>query len=97
MVQLHPAEMHVEDGRRSERCVYLYQGHVTTSMRRRGIGAALVEQGMAWARAESYTACNVDEFTANPLSGRFWSRRGFVPFAFRLEHRVNPRAAPGNV
>jgi hypothetical protein len=41
----------------------------------------------------SYAACVVDWFTTNPLSSRFWPRRGFVPFAARLERRIDPRVA----
>ena len=91
---LHPAEAGwVDDGRRPDRCAYLFLGHMRASARGRGIATALVESTLAWAREAGYAACVVDWFTTNPLSSHFWPRRGFVPFAARLERRIDPRVA----
>ena len=91
MVQMHPAEGLVEDGIRPVNGAYLYEGHVTAQWRGQGVGVALVERGLAWAREAGYATCVVDWFTANPLSSRFWPRRGFVPFAGQLARRIDPR------
>lgn len=91
MVQIHPAEGLVEDGIRPEGSAYLFEGHVNPGARGQGVGAALVERGMAWARDAGYPVCVVDWFTANPLSSRFWPRRGFAPFAGQLARRIDPR------
>jgi GNAT superfamily N-acetyltransferase len=91
---LHPAEAGwVDDGRRPDRSAYLFLGHMRAPARGRGIATALVESTLAWAREAGYAACIVDWFTTNPLSSRFWPRRGFVPFAARLERRIDPRVA----
>jgi GNAT superfamily N-acetyltransferase len=91
MVQIHPAEGLVEDGIRPEGSAYLFEGHVNPGARGKGIGSALVERGLAWAREAGYSVCLVDWYTANPLSSRFWPRRGFVPFAGQLARRIDPR------
>lgn len=40
--------------------------------RGRGLGAALLERGLAWARAEGYERCSVDFETMNTPAARFW-------------------------
>jgi GNAT superfamily N-acetyltransferase len=90
---LHPAEGFVDDGRRLENSAYLFLGHMRAAARGRGVATALLETAMTWARGAGYTSCTVDWFTANPLSSRYWPGRGFVPFATRLERRVDPRVA----
>jgi len=96
MVQMQPAEGHVDDGIRPANSVYLFEGHVNPGARGRGIGSALVERGLAWAREAGYAVCVVDWFTANPLSSSFWPRRGFVPFAAQLARRIDPRVSQSN-
>jgi GNAT superfamily N-acetyltransferase len=93
VIGLHPAEGFVDDGRRSERSVYLFVGHMRASARGHGIATALLEPALGWAREAGYAACTVDWFTTNPLASGFWPRRGFVPFGARLERRVDPRIA----
>jgi GNAT superfamily N-acetyltransferase len=96
MVQVNPADGLIEDGIRPEHGAYLYEGHVTARWRGQGVGVALVERAMTWAREAGFTACVVDWFTANPLSSRFWPGRGFVPFAGQLARRIDPRTVqPG--
>jgi GNAT superfamily N-acetyltransferase len=90
---LHPADAFIDDGRRPENSAYLFLGHMRPAARGRGIATALLDVALAWARGAGYSACVVDWFTTNPLSSRFWPRRGFVPFASRLERRVDPRIA----
>jgi GNAT superfamily N-acetyltransferase len=90
---LHPAQGFIDDGRRPDRSAYLFLGHMHPSARGRGIATALLNVALIWARGAGYTACLVDWFTTNPLSNRFWPRRGFLPFASRLERRVDARVA----
>jgi GNAT superfamily N-acetyltransferase len=90
---LHPAEGFIDDGRRAEHGAYLFLAHMRASARGRGVATALLQATLGWARDTGYAACTVEWFTANPLSSRFWPRRGFVPFTARLERRVDPRVA----
>lgn len=41
-------------------------------VRGRGVAAALLERGLAWARAEGYTRCAVDFEPMNTPAARFW-------------------------
>jgi GNAT superfamily N-acetyltransferase len=90
---LRPAEGFVDDGRRPERSAYLFLGHMRASARGRGVTTAVLEPALAWAREAGYTTCTVDWLSTNPLASSFWPRRGFVPFAARLERRIDPRIA----
>jgi GNAT superfamily N-acetyltransferase len=49
------------------------------SVRRRGIGRALLGRAVAWARSEGYERVFVEHETANLEGGAFW-RRHFAPF-----------------
>lgn len=42
-------------------------------LRGRGVAAALLDRGLAWARAEGYTRCAVDFEPMNTVAARFWS------------------------
>ncbi len=47
--------------------------------RRRGIGAALLQQAISWARAQGFERLFVEHETANLCGGAFW-RRHFEPY-----------------
>ncbi len=49
--------------------------------RRRGIGAALLQQAIAWVRARGFERLFVEHETANLCGGAFW-RRHFAPYLF---------------
>ncbi|HMQ32889.1 MAG TPA: GNAT family N-acetyltransferase, partial [Chloroflexaceae bacterium] len=42
------------------------------ALRGRGVGAALLDRGLAWARAAGYTRCSVDFEPMNTPATRFW-------------------------
>jgi GNAT superfamily N-acetyltransferase len=57
-----------------------------------GIGTALLEQALAWARAHGYARCAVDFEPMNALATRFWLRH-FQPVCFTLARHVDERAS----
>ncbi len=61
--------------------------------RGRGVGTALLESALAWAAEHGYGTCVLDWRSTNLLSSRFWPRRGFRPFRFRLHRLVRTPAA----
>lgn len=56
--------------------------------RRLGIGAALVQAALGWAREAGFTACSLDYESANPAAARFWPRLGFRAILHSLVRRV---------
>jgi GNAT superfamily N-acetyltransferase len=56
--------------------------------RRTGVGVALVEHVLGWARAEGYDAVVADWRVTNLLSSRFFPRRGFRPIFLRLYRSI---------
>jgi ribosomal protein S18 acetylase RimI-like enzyme len=56
--------------------------------RRTGVGAALVDHALEWARAEDLDTVVLDWRTTNLLSSRFFPRRGFRPTFLRLYRSI---------
>lgn len=66
-----------------------------------GVGKALTETALGWAREEGYATCVTDWRSANLLAARFWPSQGFRPTAYRLYRSItvtprdrHPRSAP---
>jgi GNAT superfamily N-acetyltransferase len=76
-----------------DKTVYLWIGYVKPAYRSGGIGKALVERGLAWARERGFEHCTVGWFSPNITGARFWTRRGYRPAMRRLERRLDPRIA----
>ena len=62
------------------------------SARGKGIATALLNQVLAWARAEGYERCAVDWEPMNVLANRFWTRH-FQPVSYALIRHVDERLA----
>ncbi len=58
--------------------------------RGRGIGAALLNHGLEWARREGYARCSVDYELANLQACRFWGRY-FDPVCYSLVRTIDER------
>lgn len=76
-----------------DRSVYLHIAFVEDAARSGGVGAALVNRGLAWAREEGYELCTVGYFSPNLLAARFWPSKGFRPLGYCLERRIDERIA----
>jgi len=57
----------------------LYQVWVAPAARGRGVGAALLDAALAWARRVRATAVNLDVTVGNGAAERLYARAGFVP------------------
>jgi GNAT superfamily N-acetyltransferase len=79
-----------------ERTASVIMAYTRAGARCQGIGTALVNQALAWARARGCQRCAVDWEPMNPPANRFWTR-GFDPVCYSLlrwiEERVVARHA----
>jgi GNAT superfamily N-acetyltransferase len=73
--------------------VHLQHGFTTAEARGGGIGAALLDRGMAWARENGFERCTVNWLSANLLGARFWQSHGFRPVSYRLVRQIDERIA----
>jgi GNAT superfamily N-acetyltransferase len=64
-------------------------------LRGTGIGTALLQTGLQWARSAGYTHCSVDFESANLPGCAFWLRH-FEPVTHSLMRRVDARLAWAN-
>jgi len=85
---LVPAEpdFHVGD-----RCIELLVAATDPAERQRGIGGAVVERALAWARDEGYALCSTDWRATNLAASRVWPKLGFAPVAIRLHRTIDDR------
>ncbi len=58
-----------------------------------GVGAALTDAAIAWARERDYRAVHLHFATPNPLSVPFWTGLGFVPVMWHMRRRLDERIA----
>jgi GNAT superfamily N-acetyltransferase len=75
---------HLALERESDRVVYLAVAATVPAARGLGVGTALTDSALSWAHDEGFRTCVTDWRSANLLSSRFWTRRGFEPTAYRL-------------
>lgn len=77
----------------AEKNVYLFMGTVEPEAQDGGVGRALLDHGMAWARGEGYERCSLHVLTANYSGEPFWSANGFQPVEYTLERQIDERVA----
>lgn len=73
--------------------LYLSVAGTLPGFRGRGIGIALTQHALSAARADGWHVCETDWRSTNLLSSRFWPRRGFRPYLYRLSRLIDPRIA----
>ena len=76
-----------------EGSVYLNHGIVDPDVRGGGVGTALLEQSLSWAREVGYGQMTLHYATMNPSGGPFWQRHGFTPMEYTVERQVDERVA----
>lgn len=59
--------------------------------RNQGIGSFLTEKGLTHAKKNGIKYCITDWRITNLLSSKYWPQKGFLPFAYRLTRKVDPR------
>jgi GNAT superfamily N-acetyltransferase len=57
-----------------------------------GVGVALTEHALWWARQQGHERMKTDWRIANLLASRFWPKRGFSPTAYRMVRYLHPGA-----
>lgn len=68
--------------------VYLAVAATLPEARGRGLGVALTEHALAWAREAGYATVHTDWRVPNLQSSRFWPSRGFRETFYRLARQV---------
>jgi len=68
--------------------VYLAVAATLPEARGRGLGVALTEHALAWAREAGYATVHTDWRVPNLQASRFWPRRGFRETFYRLARQV---------
>jgi GNAT superfamily N-acetyltransferase len=76
---------------RPERTIYLDDGAVAPSVRRGGVGIALLREGMQWAHEAGFTVCLLHFLSANLAGSRFWQANGYWPVVHTLARHVDER------
>jgi len=67
--------------------------YVVEDARSSGVGAALLNRSLQWARSEGCERCAADWESANVPAHRFWLGKGFRPVVYTLLRRVEERDA----
>jgi GNAT superfamily N-acetyltransferase len=73
--------------------VYLYEGITEPAERGGGVGAALLDRSLAWARERGADHCTLHYATANPTGRPFWLKHGFRPLEHDWVRQVDERVA----
>ena len=71
--------------------IFLQESFTAPAARGSGVGAALLDEALTWARDAGYEWCVLEWMSANRIAGRFWTRHGFRPISYRLCRRVDER------
>ena len=77
----------------AEKNVYLFMGIVEPQTQDGGVGRALLDHGMTWARGEGYERCTLHVLSANYSGEPFWFANGFKPVEYTLERHIDERVA----
>lgn len=75
---------------------YLYQGVVSEAARGDGIGKAILQRGLDWARERGYKHVALHFASANISGARFWLGNGFSPVEYRMNRHIDERIAWAN-
>jgi GNAT superfamily N-acetyltransferase len=76
-----------------EKTIYLYQGIVSESARRGGLGKSILKRGVDWAREQGYQHVALHFASPNVSGARFWQSQGFVPIEHRMSRHIDERIA----
>jgi GNAT superfamily N-acetyltransferase len=85
-----PSTPHACTIMRDEGTMSIVSAFTRPTARGHGVGAALLERGLAAARAAGYVRCAVDFESANIEGARFWMRY-FQPICYSVVRVIDPR------
>jgi GNAT superfamily N-acetyltransferase len=74
---------------------YIGDTAVLPGARHAGLGTAILQRALAWARERGYRHATLHYVPANPVSSEFWQRNGFTPVMYHLRRRLDERIAWG--
>jgi GNAT superfamily N-acetyltransferase len=77
-----------EAGLHRPRSAFLAWAAIVPEARGSGLGAALTEASLAWARSRGFDVMAIDWRVTNLLASRFWPRRGFRTSFLRLYRSI---------
>ena len=72
---------------------YIGDTAVLPGARHAGLGTAILQRALAWARERGYRHATLHYVPANPVSSEFWRRNGFIPVMYHLRRRLDERIA----
>jgi GNAT superfamily N-acetyltransferase len=93
VVTLSSVDSHSLSVAKPERCPYIHLAFTSEMTRGIGVGTALLNQALAWARDEGFSCCSVEWHTANLVAANFWERCGFHPATYALMRQIDERIA----
>jgi GNAT superfamily N-acetyltransferase len=76
--------------------IYLHDGIVSETARGGGVGTALLEHAMAWARKQGHRWCTLHFASGNPSGAPFWLGHGFIPVEYTMSRHLDERVAYAN-
>ena len=76
---------------RPERSIYLDDGAVAPSVRRGGVGVALLREAMQWAHEAGFAVCLLHFLSANLAGSRFWQANGYWPVVHTMARHIDDR------
>jgi GNAT superfamily N-acetyltransferase len=65
---------------------YIHWAYVKEGTRRRGLGQALLDDLVSWARGHGANRVELQFIEGNEIARRFWTKMGFRPYAFKCVH-----------
>ena len=77
----------------SERAAYLFHGVVDPDLRGGGVGSALLERSLDWARESGHDSITLHYASMNPVASPFWESRGFEAIAYSAGRHIDARVA----
>ncbi len=72
---------------------YIGDTAVIEERRGAGVGTALVDRALGWARDRGYRHATLHYATTNATSTRFWTGLGFEPVMFHMRRNIDGRIA----
>jgi GNAT superfamily N-acetyltransferase len=76
-----------------DRSLYLFMAATAPEARSLGVGAALLDRSMRWARSAGFERCTLHFLPASRASF-FWQGLGFRPYLHELRRLLDPRVLP---
>lgn len=74
-----------------QQSAYLFHAIVESSLRGEGIGRALLNRALDWARDSGHSAITLHYASMNQIGGSFWENHGFETIAYSASRHIDER------